>query len=113
MQAFLSLDGLDSFLADRLFTVVSQGQDSISFDQLVIAKANCLKVHFTCHSFDSLSPPVLTCTSSNCTSEQHQGSCLISRSTQKGLLQTNVLHMCDACGAFITPTASSSVTPVK
>ena len=48
-QAFLSLDGLDSFLADRLFTVVSQGQDSVSFDQLVIAKANCLKVQFLCH----------------------------------------------------------------
>ncbi|KAL3142937.1 hypothetical protein ABBQ38_003222 [Trebouxia sp. C0009 RCD-2024] len=41
--AFLSLDSLDAFLADRLFSVVSQGQDRVSFDQLVIAKANCLK----------------------------------------------------------------------
>lgn len=39
----LSLEDLDSFLADRLFTVVSQGQDRVTFDQLVIAKANCLK----------------------------------------------------------------------
>lgn len=44
MQAFLSLDSLDAFLADRLFTVVSHGQDRVTFDQLVIAKANCLKV---------------------------------------------------------------------
>ena len=44
VQAFLSLDSLDAFLADRLFSVVSQGQDRVSFDQLVIAKANCLKV---------------------------------------------------------------------
>lgn len=44
MQAFLSLDSLDAFLGDRLFTVVAQGQDRVSFDQLVIAKANCLKV---------------------------------------------------------------------
>ncbi len=43
-QALLSLEDLDDFLADRLFTVVSQGQDRITFDQLVIAKANCLKV---------------------------------------------------------------------
>ncbi|KAL0037976.1 hypothetical protein WJX79_008102 [Trebouxia sp. C0005] len=40
---FLSLQDLDSFLAGRLFTVVSQGQDRVTFDQLVIAKANCLK----------------------------------------------------------------------
>ena len=44
VQAFLSLDNLNAFLADRLFSVVSQGQDRVSFDQLVIAKANCLKV---------------------------------------------------------------------
>ena len=43
-QELLSLEDLDSFLADRLFTVVSQGQDRVTFDQLVIAKANCLKV---------------------------------------------------------------------
>jgi hypothetical protein len=43
-QEYLSLQDLDSFLADRLFTVVSQGQDRVTFDQLVIAKANCLKV---------------------------------------------------------------------
>ncbi|DBA99854.1 hypothetical protein WJX77_006296 [Trebouxia sp. C0004] len=40
---FLSLQDLDRFLAGRLFTVVSQGQDRVTFDQLVIAKANCLK----------------------------------------------------------------------
>ena len=44
LQEFLSLQDLDRFLADRLFTVVSQGQDRVTFDQLVIAKANCLKV---------------------------------------------------------------------
>lgn len=41
--SLLSLESLDQVLADRLFAVVAQGQDRVTFDQLIIAKANCLK----------------------------------------------------------------------
>ena len=54
MQSLLSLESLDHVLADRLFAVVAQGHDRVTFDQLIIAKANCLKV--------------LTCIAKTCTS---------------------------------------------
>ena len=43
-QGLLSLEQIDATLGKRLFAVVSEGKDRVSLEQLVIAKARCLKV---------------------------------------------------------------------
>ena len=57
-QGLLSLEQIDDTLGQRLFAVVSEGKDRVSLEQLVIAKARCLKAsrHHAQHHMQRLKP---------------------------------------------------------